>query len=341
MPPVLRHLPPLLLAFALGACDQFEDPDVAVIESIDPDSGAVGSLVVIQADNLFDRTRVIFHDDVASPVAAVFSDERVVTIVPEGATAGQVRLETAGQRGASRADFKVVPAPPSTPAFFDDDVGSPVTDFIPCTNRTATDDGYAQLTLPFAFPFYGRPQTEMFVATNGLISFGQPRPCDNSGGPQDFATADKIVVLGYDLSPGDHGQVLANVSDLSKVVVTWSEVALFLLPETSNTMQAVLFPDGRIRMNFGYISTRGIGAVQPLLNNLTGSLTGLTPIAPTDLVEVTFTVQPLVDVGPSEAVDQRFFVDRFFDLENRSLLFTPLDTGGVFAGYRAELLPPE
>jgi hypothetical protein len=325
--------------FALAACDQFEDPDVARIESIEPESGPVGSLVILQARGLFNGTVVVFHDEVQSPMAAIFSDERIVTIVPEGATSGEVRVETAGQRGDNRVDFTVIPPPPSTPAFFETATGSAVTDFTACPARNPLDDGTAAFTLPFPFPFYGAQRTEMFVSTNGLISFGEPRPCDNAGDTRDFATADKIVVLGFDLSPGDGGQVLVNVSDPNQVVVTWSEVALFALDETSNTLQAVLYPDGRIRMNYGYLSTQGIGATQPLLNGISGSITGITPLSPTDLDDVTFTAQSSVEIGPTGAIVNRFFLDRFCDLENRSLLFTPLESGGVFAGYRAELLP--
>ncbi len=339
MPISLRRLPTLLLPIALAACDQFEDPDVARIESIEPDSGAIGSLVILQANNLFNGTVVFFHDDVQSRVAAVFSDERIVTIVPEGATSGDVRVETAGERGADRVNFTIIPPPPSTPAFFEDATGQAVTDFTPCLGRNSLDDGFATFTLPFPFPFYGREQAEMFVSTNGLISFGQPTPCDNNGNTADFVTADKIVVLGFDLSPGDGGQVLVNVADPSQVVVTWSEVALFGLDETSNTLQAVLFPDGRIRMNYGYLSTRGIGAIQPLLEGISGSITGITPSNPTDLRDVTFSVQSPIEIDPTDAIVNRFFVDRFCDLENRSLLFTPLEAGGVFTGYRAELLP--
>jgi hypothetical protein len=339
MPLPIRPLPILLLPLALGACDQFEDPDVARIESIEPDSGAIGSLVIVHSDNLFNNTVVIFHDDVESKVAAVFSDERIVTIVPAGATSGDVRVETAGERGADRINFRIVPPPPSTPAFFETDTGQAITEYIPCAGRNPLDDGYAQFSLPFAFPFYGREQTEMFVSTNGLISFGVPTPCDNNGNTADFVTADKIVVLGFDLSPGNGGQVLVNVTDPSQIVVTWSEVALFGLSETSNTFQAVLFPDGRIRMNYGYTSTRGIGGQQPVVNGISGSVLGITSANPTDLRDVTFSVQSPVEIAPTDALVNRFFVDRFFDLENRSLLFTPLESGGVFSGYRAELLP--
>ncbi|HEY7462236.1 MAG TPA: hypothetical protein VIC59_10225 [Gemmatimonadota bacterium] len=340
MPIPPRRWSVLILPLALAACDQFESPDVARIESIDPDSGAIGSLVILQSQNLFNNTLVVFHDDVPSPMAAVFSDERIVTIVPEGATSGDVRVETAGERGSSRVNFTVIPPPPTTPAFFEDATGAPATDFLPCPGRDPLDDGYAQVTLPFPFPYYGREQLQMFVSMNGLVSFDAPRPCDNAGDTRDFATppTDKVALLGFDLAR-DGGQVLVNVSDPAQVVVTWSDVALFALDETSNTFQLVLYPDGRIRMNYGYLSTRGIGATQPLLNGVTGSITGITSLNATNLVDVTFTVQSPIEIGPSDAIVNRFFLDRFCDLENRSLLFTPREVGGVFAGYRAELLP--
>jgi hypothetical protein len=327
-----------LLGASLPACDQFEDPDIAQIRSIDPDSGAVGSLVVIEAENLLDNTRVIFANEVASRVAALFLD-RVAAVVPAGAVSGEVVLETGGERSSSRAEFTVIPAPPSTPAFFETETGAPIATFSGgCGSALAVDDGFAAFDLPFTFPFYGRPQSEMFVTTNGLITFGAPRPCDNNGNTSDFATADKIAVLGLDLDPGSGGEVRVNTTDPEKVVVTWSEVALCGLEETSNTVQAVLFPDGRIRMNFGYLSTRGVGT-QCRSDFVSGSIVGITPLAPSRLVQVTYTVEPSRAIGPDEAVFNPFFVDRFFDLENRALLFTPLLEAGVFSGYRIELLP--
>lgn len=329
-----------LSALILGGCDQFEDPDIAQILSIDPDSGAVGTLVVIGAENLLNNTRVVFHDEITSELAALFLD-RVVTIVPSGATSGDVVLETGGERSSSRREFTIIPAPPSTPAFFEDDTGTAIELFnAGCTGAQPGDDGFAASTLPFSFPFYGRPQTDMFVTTNGLISFGEPRPCDNSGTRGSLTNGDRIAVLNFDLEPGLGGRVLVNATNPERVVVTWSEVPLCRLEETSNTFQAILFPDGRVRLNFGYVSTRGI-ASRCLANNVSGSVTGIAPLAPTNLVQVAYTVQPTATAGPQEAIFDVFFVDRFFNLENRSLLFTPLAEAGVFSGYRVELLPPE
>lgn len=325
---------------ALAACDQFEDPDIAQIGSIDPDSGAVGSLVMIEAENLLNNTRVVFFDEVESPIAALFVDDRVATIVPEGAETGDVVLETGGERSSSRAPFTVIPPPPSTPAFFEDATGPAVAAFEGGCRSEPEDDGFARFTLPFQFPFYGRPQTEMFVTTNGQITFGSPRPCDNSGRTGDFNTADKISALTLDLEPGIGGAVRVNATDPNQVVVTWSEVPLCGLEETSNTFQAVLFPDGRIRMNFGYLSTRGVGT-QCLADDVSNSLVGITPLTVQRLVQVSYFVQPTVTIGPQEGVFNQYFVDRFFDLENRSLLFTPLAEGGIFSGYRVELLPAE
>jgi hypothetical protein len=343
MCPPTRGLVAALAALLGGtACDQFEDPDLAQIRSINPDSGAVGSLIVIGADNLLDNTRVIFSDEVESPVAALFLD-RVATIVPDGAVSGDVVLETGGERSSSRAEFRVVPPPPLAPAFFDDDLGTaidPAAFLGGCSNSTPDDDGWVNVVLPFSFPFYGRPQMEAFVTTNGLLTFGEPRPCDNSGRANNFANADKIAVLNLDLQLGFGGEILVNAANPETVVVTWRDMPLCRLPETSNTFQVVLFADGRIRMNFGYASTRGIGT-QCFGDVVSGSLTGIAPISANNLRQVTYAAEPSVTIGPQDAVLDVFFVDRFFNLENRSLLFTPLEEGGVFAGYRVELLASE
>ena len=108
-----RPLPLVLLPLAFAGCDQFEDPDLAQIQFLEPDSGAVGALVQIGAENLFNNTRVLFEDRVPSRVAALFLD-RVVAIVPEGAVSGDIRLETGGELSSSRAFFKVIPEPPTT-----------------------------------------------------------------------------------------------------------------------------------------------------------------------------------------------------------------------------------
>ncbi|MBA2565716.1 MAG: hypothetical protein H0V09_09880 [Gemmatimonadetes bacterium] len=329
---------------AAAGCDQFEDPDIAQIQSLEPDSGAIGSVVVIEAQNLLDDTVVIFEDEKRSPVNVLFQNpERVVTIVPQGAATGDVRLETGGERSSSRFPFTVIPAPPTTPAFFEDDTGSAVSAFLGGCAALPSDDGYVEVPLPFAFPFYGRTHELAFVSTNGVITFADPRPCDNRGGTADFATADKIALVGFDLDPGVGGEIRVNAAGPDRVIVTWDDVALCNLPETGNTFQAVLFADGRIRMNFGYLSTRGIGVsgCEPDVFNtiVTGSVTGITPLAPASLTQVTYSTQAPLTVAPREAVVNRFFVDRFFDLQNRSLLFTPLEEGGVFSGYRVELLP--
>ena len=340
MPRLRRPLPLALLPLALAACDQFEDPDLAQIQFLQPDSGAVGELVEIGAENLFNNTVVIFEDRIEARVAALFLD-RVVTVVPAGAVTGDIRLETGGELSSSRALFTVIPPPPSTPAFFEDDTGEAIAAFTGgCGAVSAGDDGFAQFDLPFAFPFYGRPQEQVFVTTNGLVTFGEPRPCDNAGNTSDFATDDKIAVVGLDLQPGLGGEVLVNVSNPEQFVVTWSEVPLCGLPETSNTFQLLLFPDGRIRMNFGYLSTEGVGIVCPLGTATSGSITGITPRTPSEQRAVTYSTltEPAV-FGAGESIRDQSFIGRLFALEGRSLLFTPLGEGGVFSGYQVELLP--
>jgi hypothetical protein len=79
-----------------------------------------------------------------------------------------------------------------------------------------TDDGYAQVNLPFAFPFYGQTFTTSYMFTNGVIGFLNPINaggycCDGTnlndqrfvpGSPWNFA----IYALNTDLYPGQNSQ---------------------------------------------------------------------------------------------------------------------------------------
>ena len=91
-------------------------------------------------------------------------------------------------------------------------------------------------------------------------------------------------------------------------------------------------------MNFGYFSTRGV-ATGCLVNVASGSVTGITPLAPATLRRVTFTAEAPLTVGTQEGLYNPFFVSSYFNLENRSLLFTPIAEAGVFSGYRVEFVP--
>lgn len=61
-----------------------------VVESIEPESGAAGTLVTIRGRNLSGTTAVIFQH--ARATATVISDREVTTVVPQGAATGRICL---------------------------------------------------------------------------------------------------------------------------------------------------------------------------------------------------------------------------------------------------------
>jgi hypothetical protein len=85
----------------------------------------------------------------------------------------------------------------------------------------------------------------------------------------------------------------------------------------SNTLQIILFQDGRIQ--FGY---RGITALR------TGTITGLTPGPNTPFQQVDFTATPALSVPANTSVYEYFTTTNQFDLDGGFVIFTPQPGGG-------------
>lgn len=86
-----------------------------------------------------------------------------------------------------------------------------------------TDDGSAQLFLPFEFDFCGVKHDSVFVNANGNLTFGaasdsfSPAPREHLAGPP------RIAPLWSDLSPNVAGEVAFDETDHS-LIVTWTDV---------------------------------------------------------------------------------------------------------------------
>ena len=125
------------------------------------------------------------------------------------------------------------------------------------------DDDFALVEVPdsgtFAgFPFLGTTYgtDAIFVGSDGHITFGAP---DGSSSARDAARhvggPPRVSALLLDLDPSSDGDVRAEVN-AGSVVVTWDSVPQFGVPD-SNTVQAVLYADGSLDLNFG-----GVGKVR-------------------------------------------------------------------------------
>jgi hypothetical protein len=115
------------------------------------------------------------------------------------------------------------------------------------------DDSAEAIGLPFQFRFYGVPYDQIWIHANGFLSFGRGYPGSqaavNSCVPSLASPDSAIYALWDDLDPSHGGQVFfRNVED-QFVVVEWRNV-----PRRGsgglNTVQALLWPDGRVLLQY-------------------------------------------------------------------------------------------
>ncbi|HWQ55818.1 MAG TPA: hypothetical protein VN442_19175, partial [Bryobacteraceae bacterium] len=155
-------------------------------------------------------------------------NQRTVTFLPTGATASRYSFQT------GTATYDAAAATAGT--------------------RIALDDDDSRLvTLPFAFPFYGSTYREVWINSDGNLSFtaGDNASSDRSLG-RVTAGPPRIAPLFDDLDPTGATQGVRVLSEAGRVVVSWPGV-----PEwtetgygTRQTFQARLYPDGRIEFAY-------------------------------------------------------------------------------------------
>jgi len=112
------------------------------------------------------------------------------------------------------------------------------------------DDASGSVTLPFAFPFFGRSYTELFVNSDGNLTFGEADSASVArnvgrlvGGPP------RIAPLLADFDPSSGGSV-ATRAEGDRFLVSWASVPQFDKTD-KNTFQVLLYTDGRIEFLYG------------------------------------------------------------------------------------------
>lgn len=110
------------------------------------------------------------------------------------------------------------------------------------------DDGRA-VELGFEFPFFGRRARQLFVNSDGNLTFGVRDTASTQRSLARFlAGAPRVALFFNDLNPETGGQIrVANFPD--RLVVTWDAVPEFSA-NNRNTFQVVLEPSGRIVFRF-------------------------------------------------------------------------------------------
>ncbi|MEV0715225.1 PQQ-dependent sugar dehydrogenase [Asanoa sp. NPDC050611] len=126
----------------------------------------------------------------------------------------------------------------------------------------AGDDVKQQVSLPFAFPFYGVPQNNVWVASNGFLSFTDPGQAGliavNSALPNGDAPNAGIYPFWDDLvlraDSAIRTETLGSAPN-RRFVVEWENVGHYGSNSARLSVSAVLYESGRIDFNYDLLNS--------------------------------------------------------------------------------------
>jgi hypothetical protein len=188
-------------------------------------------------------------------------------------------------------------------------------------------------TLPFNFPYFGTNQTQIFVGTNGYITFGSGDNTYSESLPA-FSSLPRIAAFFDDLYPGPSPDptsgLYVNSTIPNEFIVTYLKDPHYPTSGPFNTLQIQLYSDGRII--FAY---NGIGSLN------TGTIVGLTPGPNTPSQAVDYITQTNVNIPAGTAVYEYFNSALLFNLDQSFVVFTPTPGGGYNVRTLTPPAPPQ
>jgi hypothetical protein len=118
------------------------------------------------------------------------------------------------------------------------------------TRLGLTDDDSEQVSLGFAFPFFGRSYSEMFINSDGNVSFGEKDDASTARNVGRLVNGPpRAAPLLADLDPAVRGAVSV-LAQRDHVTVTWEAVPQYGRVD-GNTFQVTLWADGRTDFLYG------------------------------------------------------------------------------------------
>ncbi|WP_412539821.1 PQQ-dependent sugar dehydrogenase [Longispora sp. K20-0274] len=131
--------------------------------------------------------------------------------------------------------------------------------YVPGTTVTPLtgDDAVQQVTLPFAFPFYGGNYSTAWVDTNGMLSFtSMPSSVITRGAiPTASAPNNGIYPFWADLKM-DTASQLRTATVNGDFVLDWNNVHIYGYKSYRLNFEVILSPNGNIRFNYQYLDAR-------------------------------------------------------------------------------------
>lgn len=117
-----------------------------------------------------------------------------------------------------------------------------------CNISSDCDDAFVSVPLPFPFDFDSQTWNEVYVGTNGYVTFGIG-DSEYVQTLEDHFSIPRLSALWLDLDPSDGGEVRTGLGPGGSFVVTWFEIPEFGTSGSFiNTAQLILHPDHNFEM---------------------------------------------------------------------------------------------
>ncbi len=175
-----------------------------------------------------------------------------------------------------------------------------------------SDDDSRKIDLGFAFPFYGASYPELYLNSDGNITFGEP---DDKTVPRDKARfltgAPRIAALYADMNPSASGKVSWGKTDPSTVFLRYHKVKRFD-GGGFGSVTVTLTAAGQITLGYGNVS--GSGYVIGISKGGAGNNANESDLAGGNFA-----------YGGSNALFEEFSGGKTFDLANATVTFSPED----------------
>ncbi len=129
----------------------------------------------------------------------------------------------------------------------------------PGTPVNLYDDSYAgPFSIGFPFEFYGTSYNELYIGSNGILTFGSGSSSLGNTGLPDTSTPNNLIAVWWDDMNPDTGGSVYYYFDASNnyFVVSYIGVPRYS-SYGSHTFQAILYPNGKIKLQYGVMDPGG------------------------------------------------------------------------------------